>query len=147
MSFAFLSGLSPLARGNPHSTKKYGHPHGTIPARAGEPVTSTLDWTNTGDYPRSRGGTGPTSADVRGTMGLSPLARGNLLISMHTLAVCGTIPARAGEPVPDSFQNLSPTDYPRSRGGPWQTTRTKQAIWGLSPLARGNRDFSFFISF
>ena len=70
--------------------------------------------------------------------GLSPLARGNLVIDPKKDGDWGPIPARAGEPAPSKL-NASPTRaYPRSRGGTWCTPNSRRGGGGLSPLARGN---------
>ena len=91
-----------------------------------------------GVYPRSRGGTPFLSVTSSSDLGLSPLARGNLLHLNLERLHSGSIPARAGEP----RVGLSVMDglrvYPRSRGGTDYMLSHPTEPWGLSPLARGN---------
>ena len=73
--------------------------------------------------------------------GLSPLARGNPVVFPNITAPYGPIPARAGEP--KSFFRFAGLfgAYPRSRGGTSFSVNWIEPSMGLSPLARGNRDF------
>ena len=54
--------------------------------------------------------------------------------------VIGPIPARAGEPASGPCQGRRCRAYPRSRGGTSRVSTVLAAMWGLSPLARGNPD-------
>ena len=92
------SGLSPLARGNLEAWHFPGRVQGPIPARAGEPPPPVRLNGYSGAYPRSRGGTARPIAQMSLSLGLSPLARGNLGDSCFLTATLGPIPARAGEP-------------------------------------------------
>ncbi|CAK1217669.1 hypothetical protein FGAF14_14520 [Escherichia coli] len=69
--------------------------------------------------------------------GLSPLARGTLVIPQSTTKYWRFIPAGAGNSNPISVGAALLTVYPRWRGEltPQGLTRNRQA--GLSPLARG----------
>ena len=91
-------GLSPLARRNLHGGGKHERLRGPIPARAGEPRGRAFRDTANGAYPRSRGGTGKSHPEFIASLGLSPLARGNLHRPHRAGISCGPIPARAGEP-------------------------------------------------
>ncbi len=71
-------GLSPRARGNQGPPRGRAVSEGTIPACAGEPLSSSPRRTVTRDYPRVRGGTVPMSCKISCVTGLSPRARGNL---------------------------------------------------------------------
>src|SRR5690606_1428243 len=73
------SGLSPLARGNRNRRRPRLHRPGSIPARAGEPLSPMPLKLPRMVYPRSRGGTIQKAAPGEREKGLSPLARGNLL--------------------------------------------------------------------
>ncbi len=132
-------GLSPLARGNPAASLDRGRREGPIPARAGEPASIQSRHRRAWAYPRSRGGTGLTSAPPEGAQGLSPLARGNRFLGLPWRWCAGPIPARAGEPSSSSASTSPSRAYPRSRGGTksWDVLNADQQ--GLSPLARGNR--------
>ena len=72
-------GLSPLARGNPLYILPARYYMGPIPARAGEPYLVHQRLHPTRAYPRSRGGTSNPCTGMYLALGLSPLARGNLL--------------------------------------------------------------------
>ncbi len=50
----------------------------------------------------------------------------------------GTIPACAGEPLPQSLLFLQQKDYPRVCGGTRPVRVSSIARWGLSPRVRGN---------
>ena len=134
----FISGLSPLARGN-HAVETAKHKlMGPIPARAGEPRSVRLVKIECRAYPRSRGGTAQPFGTPRFLQGLSPLARENRRINKFNDPIWGPIPARAGEP----GQRLAPIAraraYPRSRGGTNAGNYAVAEAQGLSPLARGN---------
>ena len=70
--------------------------------------------------------------------GLSPRVRGNPLVpSVHPVHP-GSIPARAGEPMPRrAILSHSPV-YPRACGGTNGAARHSRPCWGLSPRVRGN---------
>ena len=76
-----VSGLSPLARGNPGVLTVNAPFTGPIPARAGEPNADSIFCAMIGAYPRSRGGTAMNTAATGSPKGLSPLARGNPALS------------------------------------------------------------------
>ncbi len=133
-------GLSPLARGNQSCKGICPFPWGPIPARAGEPICMGVDSRQSWAYPRSRGGTSPTLSAASAVLGLSPLARGNPMVSDVVDVALGPIPARAGEPPPPASPPSAVWAYPRSRGGTVKTSSWSCQPWGLSPLARGNLD-------
>ena len=91
-------GLSPPARGNQMPRWESVSPAGSIPARAGQPRLPPLPSPEEQVYPRPRGATVREMSVVWSTQGLSPPARGNLLL--RGLERCGerSIPARAGQP-------------------------------------------------
>ena len=72
------------------------------------------------------------------TVGLSPLARGNLRLHGRGIASGGPIPARAGEPLGWRCAGTRSRAYPRSRGGTVSRVGAVGLGQGLSPLARGN---------
>ena len=132
-------GLSPLARGNPTNVLLRECRKGSIPARAGEPRSRARFPGARWVYPRSRGGTSDLHRRQGRELGLSPLARGNPVNVQRDVRGDGSIPARAGEPTPDSASKKPPWVYPRSRGGTAQAREARVPFFGLSPLARGNR--------
>ena len=72
-------------------------------------------------YPRSRGATATELGVTFPATGLSPLARGNLVVAVETTYRPGPIPARAGQPAPISPQWWRTRAYPRSRGATRET--------------------------
>ena len=133
------TGLSPLARGNPDGLDFGIMAGGSIPACAGEPALATTNTRRRRVYPRLRGGTCWKQSAPWVWRGLSPLARGNLVLLAELLRSKGSIPACAGEPT--TWANASPARwvYPRLRGGTTVPGGGAPATKGLSPLARGNR--------
>ena len=71
---------------------------GPIPARAGEPPTSSTFFRGDGVYPRACGGTDYRGKTVGFGHGLSPRVRGNPSPTVTEADMMGPIPARAGEP-------------------------------------------------
>src|SRR5690606_19353094 len=71
-------------------------------------------------------------------MGLSPLARGNLVVAHAASRRSGSIPARAGEPRLSARSIAATRGYPGSRGGTVEHRVDGALGRGLSPLARGN---------
>ena len=131
-------GLSPLARGNLVLAPRLSWRAGPIPACAGQPTsragTSASSWA----YPRLRGATISSSSAACSRVGLSPLARGNLVLAAADLARVGPIPACAGQPGPRGGQSRRRRAYPRLRGATSWLAPVSERPTGLSPLARGN---------
>ena len=131
-------GLSPLARGNQAGAGAGEGAGGPIPARAGQPgKLAGITWPDEA-YPRSRGATSTQVSLVPGTVGLSPLARGNPPVPFTDDTPAGPIPARAGQPGKACDLSGDTGAYPRSRGATVVVTPWKVSETGLSPLARGN---------
>ena len=135
-------GLSPLARGNRKAPVGRAACKGPIPARAGQPRCYGGRYSLPRAYPRSRGATQASIKYSTPSMGLSPLARGNLSVSVLNGCSSGPIPARAGQPHQDSAGVVILWAYPRSRGATTPAYRAALRVLGLSPLARGNRNDS-----
>ena len=131
-------GLSPLARGNPVVVAAVGGGVGPIPARAGQPQKRGGRHLCGRAYPRSRGATCRRSRPVFSSGGLSPLARGNREYPQHWVFLAGPIPARAGQPLGNSWAVPNVAAYPRSRGATPFSVKSLFTVTGLSPLARGN---------
>ena len=79
MPSRLLIGLSPRVRGNRPSISWLKSLHRSIPACAGEPVTSWSGAVGKPVYPRVCGGTMLSSHDITAPHGLSPRVRGNLV--------------------------------------------------------------------
>ena len=132
------AGLSPRVRGNRDCRRPHGVVAGSIPARAGEPVTWVPCAVALWVYPRACGGTNHTRISKQSTTGLSPRVRGNRSIWNQHLYERRSIPARAGEPtiglIPVSLCKV----YPRACGGTRQRVADPPGNLGLSPRVRGN---------
>ena len=134
-----VGGLSPPTRGNPPPILSPRPAQGSIPAHAGEPSAGIGKDSDSGVYPRPRGGTVSVRGDTPGQRGLSPPTRGNLSEEDGARAARRSIPAHAGEPAAGRDVIIFGEVYPRPRGG---TSGRPTAIWcrgGLSPPTRGNR--------
>ena len=131
-------GLSPLARGNLQRRVIDAHVVGPIPARAGQPSSASFSPRLSWAYPRSRGATLLTTHHSARSVGLSPLARGNLEQAGVLTDALGPIPARAGQPARMPLIASLMRAYPRSRGATHFCSADSPAQSGLSPLARGN---------
>ena len=135
-------GLSPLARGNLGRCAREAAKRGSIPACAGEPRRGTGCNPELRVYPRLRGGTSMTNSKKSGLWGLSPLARGNPHVCLLSKFRAGSIPACAGEPGPTAGSTHRCRVYPRLRGGTLFACLAGRNELGLSPLARGNLEWS-----
>ena len=91
-------GLSPRVRGNRPGHRLRRHRHGSIPARAGEPVVLQPRPDHGWVYPRACGGTPMIRCHPTSVRGLSPRVRGNRPHRPRAQLRQGSIPARAGEP-------------------------------------------------
>ena len=131
-------GLSPRVRGNLAMPSLVSARPGSIPACAGEPRRQRLHRADPPVYPRVCGGTQQVSAMPRKEEGLSPRVRGNPLIPTATPAPTGSIPACAGEPLPDPDPDRQRRVYPRVCGGTDETIPPQFPGLGLSPRVRGN---------
>ena len=97
--------------------------------------TPGLKWV----YPRACGGTDSCHYIFSDNMGLSPRVRGNHLLKGDFVDVCGSIPARAGEPSRVSLGARLRWVYPRACGGTINVALVVPDGPGLSPRVRGNR--------
>ena len=131
-------GLSPRVRGNLPALPSLVPRPGSIPARAGEPSAPRRDRAGFRVYPRACGGTGDAVLFHRRVWGLSPRVRGNLVPCNSPATVCGSIPARAGEPWPCPCGSRVTVVYPRACGGTVSGAGMSLRDWGLSPRVRGN---------
>ena len=136
------AGLSPRVRGNRLMISVQYVALRSIPARAGEPLSSLANVTFVPVYPRACGGTTTLRMSQCSRMGLSPRVRGNRQdIHVHASQI-RSIPARAGEPEGVRRRQQYLTVYPRACGGTEGTRDENVAVWGLSPRVRGNRSDS-----
>ncbi len=132
-------GLSPRVRGNPIRIRGNVPRTGSIPARAGEPVSNLRPFSVVWVYPRACGGTALPSTRRPRSGGLSPRVRGNPGRAPGPGRDGGSIPARAGEPTARSPRASPSTVYPRACGGTPRMVMGIMSCPGLSPRVRGNR--------
>ena len=91
-------GLSPRVRGSLWLAYGADPFAGSIPARAGEPITQSFGAVSIGVYPRACGGADTAAAGLYEAEGLSPRVRGSHTDTAKLARRHGSIPARAGEP-------------------------------------------------
>ena len=142
------NGLSPRVRGNRNLRFVSGvTPWGLSPRVRGnrQAVASRASSRRAaGLSPRVRGNhKDPTvhSLQRHAKTGLSPRVRGNLRLSLDAPPGCGSIPARAGEPIVLSYDVARCGSIPARAGEPsYQSNPWVSAMLpGLSPRVRGNR--------
>ena len=133
-------GLSPRVRGNLCCKHPVVVSRGSIPASAGEPVTSIPPSIIMRVYPRECGGTAPGSSATSTGQGLSPRVRGNLVCFHGCCKNVRSIPASAGEPLGLFSTHSGPGVYPRECGGTPRLPLLPRLHLGLSPRVRGNRE-------
>ena len=140
----FAVGLSPLARGT--RTRDAPRFVGTrfIPAGAGNSHHDARATRQGSVYPRWRGELEREMHPGLWELGLSPLARGTLIMTHGRPDKVRFIPAGAGNSPVASFPVVSSSVYPRWRGELFPRDCDRHRPIGLSPLARGTQtDCSF----
>ena len=134
----YMQGLSPRVRGNRPRPLEAGRARGSIPAGAGEPITTAPPPRPRGVYPRGCGGTHHSSPRRRTERGLSPRVRGNPDHARVGVSRDRSIPAGAGEPCRTSPRSPTRRVYPRGCGGTRARVEAAPNPTGLSPRVRGN---------
>ena len=111
------NGLSPRVRGNlsPHEAAPFHFR--SIPACAGEPITTRQYQVKCEVYPRVCGGTNSITEAIHWRRGLSPRVRGNRRKANQVAHPVGSIPACAGEPTVLGLDWSDAAVYPRVCGG------------------------------
>ncbi len=132
------NGLSPRVRGNPSFPRAPAFFHGSIPARAGEPLASRSNSSLSRVYPRACGGTHYRRQRESVAIGLSPRVRGNQAAAPVRSRLSRSIPARAGEPKEARARLGHSRVYPRACGGTVRPGPSGLLVRGLSPRVRGN---------
>ncbi len=112
------TGLSPRVRGNRYSFQSRSSSNGSIPARAGEPISHSTSFRPDTVYPRA--------------------CRGNRMGNPHDQRHAGSIPARAGEPMTPRSGSAGARVYPRACGGTHENAPARLCRCGLYPRVRGN---------
>ena len=132
-------GPSPRERGSREAVPECRVVAGSIPARAGEPVSLYKSRILFRVHPRASGGAFPGQAEPCANLGPSPRERGSRLPLNRLAQGSGSIPARAGEP---SARRSSATDsrvHPRASGGAYPRPSPHNLLRGPSPRERGSR--------
>ena len=143
-------GLSPRTRGNRLQRVVAHVPGGSIPANAGEPVSTVPRHFLRGVYPRERGGTLFRLPLLRLANGLSPRTRGNprqqaVENDSHENSENekhidhDAHRNRAGRNMSIVAAIVAELVYPRERGGTVLRHLQIERLQGLSPRTRGNR--------
>ena len=114
-------------------------PHGSIPASAGQPQPVTVDLVKLQVYPRECGAAGPAPARNAWHMGLSPRVRGSQPRHPGDGGAGRSIPASAGQPIPDRRLSPAPWVYPRECGAALSPLVDWTRLTGLSPRVRGSQ--------
>ena len=138
MGIAVGFGLSPRVRGNLRPSVRASPAPRSIPACAGEPLSSVSTHWGARVYPRVCGGTSTVSTIPVARIGLSPRVRGNLYLALSRLGRRRSIPACAGEPTAHPRESYNLWVYPRVCGGTRPQMRLGGSLPGLSPRVRGN---------
>ena len=133
----FMSGSSPLVRGQHYINSTTINGLRIIPARAGP--TSWNDhrpagWT---DHPRSCGANSSNSPICVFIFGSSPLVRGQHVRNVEMAIKVRIIPARAGPTALAQFRAGQRSDHPRSCGANAMFPHFYYTRFGSSPLVRG----------
>ena len=110
-------GLSPPVRGSRLRLPVNRSPIRSIPARAGEPPSARMSYSEYRVYPRPCGGAVLVAVFWLGLQGLSPPVRGSPAHRHHPTAYTRSIPARAGEPSSCPRSKRPAWVYPRPCGG------------------------------
>jgi len=110
-----------------------------IPAGAGNTSTSDISGQSRPVYPRWRGEHITHYSDNERYFGLSPLARGTLVLMSYQYMNWRFIPAGAGNTSLGCISSFQIAVYPRWRGEHAEIALFWLFSAGLSPLARGTR--------
>ena len=112
-----IPGPSPRVQGNLILKRSAAIDRGSIPARAGEPPTSSRDCPRVQVHPRACGGADWPEELTMTPSGPSPRVQGNRPGVARSLGADGSIPARAGEPGRWPTCVMWMTVHPRACGG------------------------------
>ena len=132
-------GPSPLTRGSHTGQPGQQFSIRSIPAHAGQPMGVELTWAEYAVHPRSRGAAKALRMALQGAAGPSPLTRGSRIQCTQRTPHHRSIPAHAGQPIPDTIAAGGAEVHPRSRGAAVVVPHGAAAAGGPSPLTRGSR--------
>ena len=132
-----ILGLSPRGRGKPNANRRIHCGLRSIPAWAGETLSSRTCRPAAGVYPRVGGGNPIKNPFAGPNAGLSPRGRGKLLGTVIRIPRRRSIPAWAGETPPIAPERAQCEVYPRVGGGNSPFPSRSPRYKGLSPRGRG----------
>ena len=130
-------GLSPLARGTPQWVITELVILRFIPAGAWNTSLENASSAAYPVYPRWRGEHASEKLETPEKSGLSPLARGTLVMRTQQDITSRFIPAGAGNTPYRTTSPVASAVYPRWRGEHIERAAKESELFGLSPLARG----------
>ena len=137
MRITALPGSSPLTRGKRVQLGKLRRRIGLIPAHAGKTTCKGPGSRGGAAHPRSRGENEGRAGVCGAAGGSSPLTRGKPILTPHTAAHTGLIPAHAGKTHARHLAGYAPRAHPRSRGENRDHRLAGFEDAGSSPLTRG----------
>ena len=120
----------------PERTRRKGRR--SIPASAGQPVSSCRECQRAEVYPRECGAAQYLLAQHVFVIGLSPRVRGSPFTPRVSVIVIRSIPASAGQPRADEHYIASSRVYPRECGAAAGAFGITPSAAGLSPRVRGS---------
>ena len=136
-----LQRFIPAGAGNTERRRLAGFARRFIPAGAGNTMHQLNTKVAFPVYPRWRGEHKTQLVLKMIDVGLSPLARGTPCASNHSFGDTRFIPAGAGNTTVTKSVSGRVSVYPRWRGEHESTFINISCTGGLSPLARGTRDY------
>ena len=131
-------GLSPRGRGNQHKMAPLPLQVGSIPAWAGQPLSTQWHGSPVRVYPRVGGATTASYGSLTSGDGLSPRGRGNRGAPVGAVDRLRSIPAWAGQPARWRCGGALLRVYPRVGGATAGRREPRADQRGLSPRGRGN---------
>ncbi len=131
-------GRSPRVRGSPVLRSRLPCCPRSIPACAGEPISSISSSVSISVDPRVCGGAAKRANCQSPAQGRSPRVRGSLVITSAPCSSSGSIPACAGEPVAYRHDRDRNRVDPRVCGGAAAWQNKQQSNGGRSPRVRGS---------
>ena len=141
-----MPGSSPLTRGKQVGAGFRRSRGRLIPAHAGKTARVTRLHRHQRAHPRSRGENGFARLEGGGVRGSSPLTRGKPHLRGVRPRVRGLIPAHAGKTARRAHIHDLGAAHPRSRGENASIADRRSRARGSSPLTRGKRDTSVFVT-
>ena len=132
------AGLSPRVRGSQPKLNQYVHACGSIPASAGQPVSTNALSYIAQVYPRECGAARNTANAASSQSGLSPRVRGSRATAATPTPSLRSIPASAGQPDSLPLSRRTSAVYPRECGAANATRAETPRSRGLSPRVRGS---------